>query len=161
MEPGRNHPSVVPWSLRRTSPSTTDRAAYRTWISQLRATATSIDPSSGQSRGLHRPVGTPPSTLADDHRASSSTSAYFYGHDGDLGCTLDAVRRQYPRSPILITENGSYADPGRHGSPGRRPAPRNGRQTSSASTGGKMTARADQLAGYTYWLLKDYKQRRK
>ena len=38
-----NHPCVIMWSLHNES-GTTDRAAYRRWISQLRAAATSIDP---------------------------------------------------------------------------------------------------------------------
>jgi hypothetical protein len=61
---------------------------------------------------------------------------YGYGHDADLSRTLVAVHRQYPASPVLITENGSYANLG--GTAARpRPAPRNDRQTSSVSTGSK------------------------
>ena len=110
-----NHPCVVLWSLHNES-RPTDRAAYRTWISQLRAAATSIDP-------RQRPVTWASSTSWDpafdlaDVIGFNEYFGYFYGHDADLGSTLDAVRRQYPGSPILITENGSYADLGRHGDP--------------------------------------------
>ena len=38
-----NHPCVILWSLHNES-ETTDVDIYRTWISQLRATAASIDP---------------------------------------------------------------------------------------------------------------------
>jgi beta-glucuronidase len=136
-----NHPSVVLWSLHNES-ETTDRAAYRTWISQLRAAATSIDPQ-------RRPVTWASSTSWDpafdlaDVIGFNEYFGYFYGHDADLGRTLDAVHRQYPGSPILITETGTeewQADKLRQ-------------------HWGQVTARADWLAGYTYWLLKDYKQR--
>jgi beta-glucuronidase len=151
-----NHPCVVLWSLHNES-ETTDRAAYRTWISQLRAAATSIDPQ-------QRPVTWASSTSWDpafdlaDVIGFNEYFGYFYGRDADLGRTLDAVHRQYPGSPILITENGSYADLGRHGSPAET-GTEEWQADKLRQHWRQVTARADRLAGYTYWLLKDYKQR--
>jgi beta-glucuronidase len=151
-----NHPSVVLWSLHNES-ETTDRAAYRTWISQLRAAATSIDPQ-------RRPVTWASSTSWDpafdlaDVIGFNEYFGYFYGADADLGRTLDAVHRQYPGSPILITENGSYAHLGRHGSPAET-GTEEWQADKLRQHWQQVTARADWLAGYTYWLLKDYKQR--
>ncbi len=150
-----NHPCVALWSLQNES-DTSDRASYRTWITRLRDAAR-IDPQ-------QRPVTWASSTSEDpafdlaDVIGFNEYFGYFYGDDADLGPTLDTVHRRYPRTPILITENGSYANPGRHGH--------------RAETGteewqaGKLrqhwrqvTARAGYMAGYTYWLLTDYKQR--
>jgi beta-glucuronidase len=150
-----NHPCVILWSLHNES-ETTDRAVYRRWISQLRAAA-SIDPQ-------QRPVTWASSTSWDpafdlaDVIGFNEYFGYFYGSDADLGRTLDAVRRQYPRSPILITENGSYADPGRHGSPAEA-GTEEWQADKLRQHWAQVAARADRLAGYTYWLLKDYKQR--
>ena len=151
-----NHPCVVLWSLHNES-ETADRAVYRRWVSQLRTTAASIDPQ-------RRPVTWASSTSWDpafdlaDVIGFNEYFGYFYGRDADLGRTLDAVHRQYPGTPILITENGSYADLGRHGSPAET-----GTEEWQAEAlrrhWQQVTARADHLAGYTYWLLKDYKQR--
>jgi beta-glucuronidase len=151
-----NHPCVVLWSLHNES-ETTDRAIYRKWISQLRAAAASIDPQ-------QRPVTWASSTSWDpafdlaDIIGFNEYFGYFYGHDADLGRTLDAVHRQYPGSPILITENGSYADLGRHGSPAET-GTEEWQADKLRQHWRQVTARADRLAGYTYWLLKDYKQR--
>ncbi len=68
------------------------------------------------------------------------------------------MHRQYPGSPILITENGSYADLGRHGSPAET-GTEEWQADKLRQHWRQMTARADRVAGYTYWLLKDYKQR--
>jgi len=151
-----NHPSVVLWSLHNES-ETTDRAVYRRWISQLRATAAGLDPQ-------HRPITWASSTSWDpafdlaDVIGFNEYFGYFYGHDADLGATLDAVHRQYPGSPILITENGSYADPGRHGSPAETGTEE--WQADKLRTHWRQAAdRAGTVAGYTYWLLRDYKQR--
>jgi beta-glucuronidase len=150
-----NHPCVILWSLHNES-ETTDRGTYRTWISQLRAAA-GIDPQ-------HRPVTWASSTSWDpafdlaDVIGFNEYFGYFYGSDPDLGRTLDAVHRQYPGSPILITENGSYADPGRHGSPSQA-GTEEWQADKLRQHWRQVTARADHMAGYTYWLLKDYKQR--
>jgi beta-glucuronidase len=151
-----NHPSVVLWSLHNES-QTTDQAVYRRWISQLRATATGIDPQ-------HRPITWASATSWDpafdlaDIIGFNEYFGYFYGHDADLGRTLDAVHRQYPASPILITENGSYADPGRHGSP-TETGTEEWQADKLRQHWRQAAARAANMAGYTYWLLKDYKQR--
>jgi beta-glucuronidase len=150
-----NHPSVILWSLHNES-ETKDRRIYRTWISQLRAAA-SIDPQ-------HRPVTWASSTSWDpafdlaDVIGFNEYFGYFYGNDSDLGRTLDAVHRQYPNSPILITENGSYAHLGRHGSPAET-GTEEWQADKLLQHWQQVTARARYVAGYTYWVLKDYKQR--
>jgi beta-glucuronidase len=150
-----NHPCVILWSLHNES-DTTGRAIYRTWVSQLRAAA-SIDPQ-------QRPVTWASSTSWDpafdlaDVIGFNEYFGYFYGRDADLGRTLDAVHRQYPGAPILITENGSYADPGRHGSPAQA-GTEEWQADKLRQHWQQATARAGRLAGYTYWLLTDYKQR--
>jgi beta-glucuronidase len=150
-----NNPCVILWSLHNES-DTSDRATYRTWIAQLRAAA-SIDPQ-------QRPVTWASSTSWDpafdlaDVIGFNEYFGYFYGRDADLGRTLDAVHRQYPGAPILITENGTYADPGRHGGPAET-GTEEWQADKLRQHWQQVTARADRLAGYTYWLLKDYKQR--
>ena len=151
-----NHPSVILWSLHNES-QTTDRDIYRTWISQLRATAAGLDPQ-------HRPVTWASSTSWDpafdlaDVIGFNEYFGYFYGRDDDLGRTLDAVHRQYPGSPILITENGSYAYLGRHGRPDET-GTEEWQADKLRQHWRQVTARAGRLAGYTYWLLRDYKER--
>jgi beta-glucuronidase len=150
-----NHPCVILWSLHNES-ETTDRATYRKWISQLRSAA-GIDPQ-------HRPITWASSTSWDpafdlaDVIGFNEYFGYFYGRDADLGRTLDAVHRQYPRTPILITENGSYANLGRHGGPAET-GTEEWQADKLRQHWQQVTVRAGQLAGYTYWLLKDYKQR--
>jgi beta-glucuronidase len=150
-----NHPSVIMWSLHNES-ETTDRATYRKWISQLRAAA-GVDPQ-------HRPVTWASSTSWDpafdlaDVIGFNEYFGYFYGRDADLGRTLDTVHRQYPGSPILITENGSYADLGRHGRPAET-GTEEWQADKLRQHWQQVSARAGYLAGYTYWLLRDYKQR--
>ncbi len=151
-----NHPCVILWSLHNES-ETTDVDIYRTWISQLRATAASID-------RQQRPVTWASSTSWDpafdlaDVIGFNEYFGYFYGRDTDLGRTLDAVHRQYPNSPILITENGSFAHLGRHGRPAET-GTEEWQADKLRQHWEQVSARADHLAGYTYWLLKDYKQR--
>ncbi len=150
-----NHPCVALWSLQNES-ETTDRATYRAWISQLRDAAR-IDPQ-------QRPVTWASSTSWDpafdlaDVIGINEYFGYFYGRDADLGRTLDAVHRQYPNSPILITENGSYANLGRHGGPAET-GTEEWQAEKLRQHWRQVTDRAGYLAGYTYWLLKDYKQR--
>ena len=150
-----NHPCVVLWSLQNES-ETADRATYRTWISRLRDAAR-IDPQ-------RRPVTWASSTSWDpafdlaDVIGFNEYFGYFYGRDADLGRTLDTVHRQYPRSPILITENGSYADLGRHGSPAET-GTEEWQADKLRQHWQQVTARAGYVAGYTFWVLRDYKQR--
>jgi beta-glucuronidase len=151
-----NHPSVVLWSLHNES-DTGDRAVYRSWISQLREAAARTDPQ-------RRPVTWASNTSWDpafdlaDVIGFNEYFGYFYGDDADLGRTIEAVHRQYPGTPILITENGSYADLGRHGGPAEK-----GTEEWQAEKlrrhWSQVAGAADFIAGYTYWLLRDYKQR--
>ncbi len=85
---------------------------------------------------------------------------YFYGQDSDLGPVLDAVHSTYPEKPILITENGTWSIYGNHGS-----ADEAGTEEWHAAKFRAHwqqvtdTCRLSYMAGYTFWLLKDYKER--
>jgi beta-glucuronidase len=82
---------------------------------------------------------------------------YFYGKDEDLGPAIDAVAAAHPGKPILITENGTWSDPGNHGSPDVE-----GTQEWQAEKFRKhwaQLAARPQVCGYTFWVYKDYKQR--
>lgn len=83
---------------------------------------------------------------------------YFYGKDADLGPTLDAVHAKYPDKPILITENGTWSVAGTHG-PDTTQGTEEWQAASFSAHWAQVTARSAFVAGFTYWVLKDYKQR--
>ena len=83
---------------------------------------------------------------------------YFYGASSDLGPAIDAVHAAHPDKPILLTENGTWAIAGHHGSA----AEQGTEEWQSAYLQDHWTqvvARSEYAAGYTLWVLKDYKER--
>jgi beta-glucuronidase len=83
--------------------------------------------------------------------------------DEDLGTTLDAVHRNHPNKPILITENGTWAyaeEELKHGEP-TTSGTEEWQSAKFLSHWNQVTDtnRLDYMAGYTFWVLKDYKQR--
>jgi beta-glucuronidase len=152
-----DHPSVIMWSLQNESDIWTDRTVYRNWIADMKQAVKSVDI---QNRPVTWASGSswdPAFDLADVI-GFNEYFGYFYGKNSDLGTTLDAVHKQYPDRPILITENGSWSFLGNHGSPdvsGTEEWQANNFQ----SHWDQIMARTDYMAGYTFWNLKDYKER--
>lgn len=152
-----NHPSVILWGLQNESEIDGDGApVYRAWLADMKDAVRELD--------LHeRPVTWASSTSWDpafdlaDVIGFNEYFGYFYGSNEDLGPTLDAVHANHPDKPIAITENGTWSYLGHHG-----PADEAGTEEWQAAN---LQAHWDQVverpyvAGYMFWVLKDYKQR--
>lgn len=139
-------------------------AVYRDWIADMKAAVTAID--SGQDRPVtwaaHR-HDDPAFDLADVVGVNEYFG-FFYGDHDDLSPKLSELHEQYPEKPILITENGTWStvedrnddpgDPEEEGTPAwhARSFQRHWEQVTEE--------RHDRyLAGYAFWVFKDYKQR--
>jgi beta-glucuronidase len=153
-----NHPSVILWGLQNESEIDTGGApVYRAWLADLKAAVRSVDLTA-------RPVTWASSTSNDpafdlaDVVGFNEYFGYFYGQDTDLGPTLDAVHAKYPDKPILITENGTWAIAGTHG-PDTTQGTEEWQAASLRTHWQQVTRRSGFVAGYTYWVLKDYKER--
>ena len=83
---------------------------------------------------------------------------YFYGRNEDLGPAIDAVHARYPDKPLMITENGSWSFFGHHG-PETEVGTEEWQAANFRSHWAQVVERADYVAGYFFWVLKDYKQR--
>ena len=150
-----NHPSVIMWGLQ--NESTPNTATYRAWLADMRDAVKAVDLSD-------RPVTWASATSWDeafdlaDVVGFNEYFGYFYGETADLTPTLDAVHAKHPGKPILITENGTWSFWGQHGDPAEV-----GTEEHHAAY---FQAHWDQVvakpyvAGYAFWVLKDYKQRR-
>ena len=72
---------------------------------------------------------------------------------------MERVTRENPGKPLVILENGGWARPGTHG-----PADRKGTEEWQADLLRRqhevLTRHIPPLAGYTYWLLTDYRSRK-
>ena len=150
-----NHPSVIMWCLQ--NESEVDNVTYRAWIADMKRAVHRADPQ-------RRPVTWASSTSWDpafdlaDVVGFNEYFGYFYGKDEDLGTTLDKVAENHPGKPILITENGTWSMPGNHGS-----AEVEGTEEWQAEKFRKHWAQIvvrERVCGYTFWVYKDYKQRR-
>ncbi|WP_416314308.1 glycoside hydrolase family 2 protein [Rossellomorea sp. FS2] len=151
-----NRPSVILWGLQNESESS-DAAVYRNWIASMKNAIKALDPQD-------RPVTWASSTSWDpafdlaDVIGFNEYFGYFYGQNADLGATLDQVHRNHPGKPILITENGTWSVLGNDG-----PVTEQGTESWQAEQfrqhWDQATERKDFMAGYTFWALKDYKQR--
>ncbi|MEL7976308.1 glycoside hydrolase family 2 TIM barrel-domain containing protein [Isoptericola sp. F-RaC21] len=152
-----NHPSVILWGLQNESEIDPDGApVYRAWLRDMKDAILALDLQ-------HRPVTWASSTTDDpafdiaDVIGFNEYFGYFYGANEDLGPALDGVHARHPDTPLLITENGSWSYLGRRGS-----ALDEGTEDWQAAN---LESHWDQaterpfVAGYTYWVLKDYKQR--
>lgn len=153
-----NHPSVILWGLQNESEIDAAGApAYRAWLADLKAAVKAVDLTA-------RPVTWASSTSNDpafdlaDVIGFNEYFGYFYGKDADLGPTLDAVHAKYPDKPILITENGTWSEAGNHG-PSTTQGTEEWQAASFTAHWAQVAERSDFVAGYTYWVLKDYKQR--
>lgn len=162
-----NRPSVILWCLQNESeidnfvnePGTDPNRApiYRAWLQDMKAAVKALDI---QDRPVTWASGSSwdPAFDIADVIGYNEYFGFFYGKNEDLGPNLDKVHEMHPGKPILITENGSYSDLGVHG-----PETQNGTEEWHAanfrSHWDQATARSEFVAGYTFWVLKDYKQR--
>jgi len=154
-----NHPSVIMWCLQNESQIWADTQVYREWIRDMKEAVQGIDLQ-------HRPVTWASSSSWDpafdlaDVIGFNEYFGYFYGQDSDLGPVLDAVHASHPDKPILITENGTWSIYGDHGS-AEQPGTEEWHAAKFLAHWQQVTdpSRLGFIAGYTFWLLKDYKER--
>ncbi|GAB3404032.1 glycoside hydrolase family 2 protein [Flindersiella endophytica] len=150
-----NHPSVIMWGLQ--NESTPNTSTYHEWLRQMRDAVKAVDLSD-------RPVTWASATSWDqafdlaDVVGFNEYFGYFYGKDEDLSPTLDAVHANHPGKPILITENGTWSFWGNHGSPGEVGTEEHHAEYFQAHW--DQVVAKPYVAGYAFWVLKDYKQRR-
>jgi beta-glucuronidase len=162
-----NRPSVILWCLQNESeidnfvnePGTDPNRApiYRAWLRDMKAAVKALDIQDRPVTWASWSSWDPAFDLADVI-GYNEYFGFFYGKNEDLGPNLDKVHELHPDKPILITENGSYSDLGVHG-----PETQNGTEEWHAanfrSHWDQVTARSEFVAGYTFWVLKDYKER--
>lgn len=153
-----NHPSVFLWGLQNESEIGGNGApVYRAWIAQMKEAVNQVDPQ-------HRPVTWASASSNDpafdlaDVVGFNEYFGYFYGKDTDLGPTLDTVHSRYPDKPILITENGTWSIAGTHGAPTQQ-GTEEWQAASLKTHWNQVASRQPFTAGYTFWVLKDYKER--
>ncbi|GAA5027552.1 glycoside hydrolase family 2 protein [Actinopolymorpha pittospori] len=152
-----NHPSVILWGLQNESTIDPDGApVYRAWLTQMKDAVKAVDLSDRPVTWASSSSWDPAFDLADVV-GFNEYFGYFYGTNEDLGPTLDAVHRNHPDKPILITENGTWSLPGQHGPP-TEAGTEEWQAANFRAHWDQVTARP-WVAGYTFWLLKDYKQR--
>lgn len=152
-----NHPSVILWGLQNESEIDGGGApVYRAWLSDMKDAVRELD--------LHeRPVTWASGSSWDpafdlaDVIGFNEYFGYFYGSNGDLGPTLDAVHANHPDKPIAITENGSWSYLGNRG-PATEPGTEDWQAANLQAHWDQVVARPF-VAGYMFWVLKDYKQR--
>ena len=153
-----NRPSVILWGLQNESEIDGFGApVYRAWLADLKAAVNAVDLT-------HRPVTWSSSTTNDpafdlaDVIGFNEYFGYFYGQSTDLGPAIDRVHAAHPNKPILITENGTWALSGNHGSSSEQ-GTEEWQATYIAEHWDQAVARSEFMAGYTLWVLKDYKER--
>lgn len=153
-----NHPSVILWGLQNESEIDWANGAptYRAWIADMKAAVKSVDLQQRPVTWASSSSWDPAFDLADVI-GFNEYFGYFYGKNSDLGPTLDAVHQQYPDKPILITENGSWSYLGNHGSADEQ-GTEEWQAANFESHWAQVTARPF-MAGYTFWVLADYKER--
>jgi beta-glucuronidase len=153
-----NHPSVILWGLQNESEIDADGApVYRAWLADLKAAVKAVDLTARPVTWASNTSNDPAFDLADVI-GFNEYFGYFYGKDADLGPTLDAVHAKYPDKPILITENGTWSQAGSHG-PSTTQGTEEWQAASFTAHWAQVAARSEFVAGFTYWVLKDYKQR--
>lgn len=153
-----NNPSVILWGLQNESEIDPGGApVYRSWLQDMKAAIKDIDIQ-------QRPVTWASNTTWDpafdiaDVIGFNEYFGYFYGKNSDLGPAIDAVHQRYPDKPIMITENGTWSYLGHHG-PDTEQGTEEWQAANFRSHWDQVAARRDYVAGYMFWVLKDYKQR--
>ncbi|GAA4313075.1 hypothetical protein GCM10023086_33870 [Streptomyces venetus] len=153
-----NHPSVILWGLQNESEIDPEGApVYRAWLADMKAAVKAVDLTARPVTWASNTSNDPAFDLADVI-GFNEYFGYFYGKDADLGPTLDAVHAKYPGKPILITENGTWSEAGTHG-PSTTQGTEEWQAACFTAHWDQVAARSAFVAGFTYWVLKDYKQR--
>lgn len=153
-----NSPATILWCLENESEIDGNGApVYRAWLQDMKDAVKAVD--------LHdRPVTWASNTTYDpafdlaDVLGVNEYFGYFYGRNGDLGPALDDMHARHPGKPILITENGTWSYLGKRG-PDTEAGAEEWQAANFRAHWEQVAARPDFVAGYTFWLLKDYKQR--
>jgi beta-glucuronidase len=153
-----NSPATILWCLQNESEIDAGEApVYRAWLADMKQAVKAVDLTD-------RPVTWASSTTNDpafdlaDVIGFNEYFGYFYGKNEDLGPAIDSVHARHPDKPIIITENGSWSIPGTHG-PVDQAGTEEWQAANLESHWAQSTARSDYMAGYIFWVLKDYKQR--
>jgi beta-glucuronidase len=153
-----NRPSVIMWCLQNESEiDAGDAPVYRAWLQDMKDAIKALDLQDRPVTWASHTSWDPAFDLADIV-GFNEYFGYFYGKNEDLGPTIDAVHGNHPTKPILITENGSWSFLGNHGSE-TEAGTEEWHAANFRSHWEQVTARPDYVAGYLFWVLKDYKQR--
>jgi len=153
-----NHPSVVVWCIQNESEIDGDGAPiYRAWLADMKAAIKAVDLTDRPVTWASHTSWDPAFDLADIV-GFNEYFGYFYGKNEDLGPTLDAVHQTYPDKPIMITENGSWSFFGHHG-PEDEVGTEEWQAANFRAHWVQVAERTDYVAGYFFWVLKDYKTR--
>ena len=154
----QNHPSVILWGLQNESEIDAGGApVYRAWLSQLKAAVKDVDLAQRPVTWASATTNDPAFDLADVI-GFNEYFGYFYGSTADLGPAIDAVHTSHPGKPILITENGTWALFGNHG-PSSAQGTEEWQAEYLAAHWQQVVVRKPFMAGYTAWVLRDYKER--
>ncbi|MGH3491053.1 MAG: glycoside hydrolase family 2 protein [Actinopolymorphaceae bacterium] len=153
-----NHPSVVVWCLQNESEIDGNGAPiYRAWLADMKAAIKAVDLTGRPVTWASHTTNDPAFDLADIV-GFNEYFGYFYGKNEDLGPAIDAVHGKYPDKPIMITENGSWSFFGHHG-PETEVGTEEWQAMNFRSHWAQVLERRDYVAGYFFWVLKDYKTR--
>ncbi len=162
-----NRPSVILWGLQNESeidnfvnePGTDPNRApvYRAWLQDLKNAVKAVDIEDRPVTWASWTSWDPASDIADVIGVNEYWG-FFYGDNSGLGPMLDKMHEMFPDKPILITENGSYSDLGVHGAETEK-GTEEWHAANFRAHWDQATARSDYMAGYTFWVLKDYKER--
>ena len=153
-----NRPSVILWGLQNESEiDPLGAPVYRAWLADLKAAVNAVDLTARPVTWSSATTDDPAFDLADVI-GFNEYFGYFYGKSSDLGPAIDRVHAAYPDKPILITENGTWALSGNHGSATQQ-GTEEWQAAYIAEHWKQVVARREFTAGYTLWVLKDYKER--
>jgi len=154
-----NRPSVILWCLQNESEIDWSGGApvYRAWLQDMKDAINALDIQGRPVTWASNTTWDPAFDIADV-AGFNEYFGYFYGQNADLGPSIDAVHANHPSKPILITENGSWSYLGHHG-PETDQGTEEWQAMNFRSHWEQCTARSEYVAGYTFWVLKDYKQR--
>lgn len=156
-----NSPSTILWSVQ--NESSRSGGYYREWLADMKEAVKAVD--SRQDRPVTWGSGSTWDHAYDlaDVLGNNEYFGFFYMENDDLGPALDAMHENHPEKPIVITENGTWSIPSQRG----EDVPDDewdsvAWQANNFEAHWKQVIadeRSDFMAGYTFWLLKDYKQR--